>query len=667
MRTGLARHGSPVFAVVDGETVWLRSRHGMLRLARSEPVLAALGEPDGWARAPAPLRRALARSGIGPASPRVPDQGCDHPLSVPGALDEVARTAAGGRFAGLAATDLARLETRAEGSVPPGRPCLVYLHAGPAVLAGVLAAPVPCPRCVTTRLRATYPFGQARNAPLRDLFDPPAAHADRAHAGCAAAGRRLVVLVRWLAEHPGTLVDATFGPRRTRVRPRPLLPVPACPGCRGRTGPAGAGTPAAANRRDRPGLAGVLRRYLGPVDARTGIVAGVTVNARQGLYEARTWTRTDTRAFSPVRAEAGGAAVKPGRDEAVVAALGEAFERYAAGVVPVPALVRARLADVADRAIDPRALVAPRLPRGRADAAGEFDPAREIRWVDAAPLAGGPPRLVPAVAVYLPYPAEPAERFHVPTSIGLAAGTSGADAAARALWELVERDAWRDAWTRRQVRGPVRLDRCCPRTAALLDAVTADGSRPWAADITAADGLPAVVAGAIRDAGSPRPVLALGLRAAASLHDAVVGALAEVVQSQLHVADLLRTSEVPPDPSAVRTADDQYTFYCEPTRLARLAFLWPPGGAPAACDRPGPRSGPEPGPGSVCRSVAAAGRQALVVDLTSVDLRAAGVHVVRVLLAAARGGGRSGPPPARPAVPDGSDRYPPPGWPPPGG
>jgi ribosomal protein S12 methylthiotransferase accessory factor len=650
MQSLLQRHGAPVSSIVADEAVWLRSRHGVLRLPRSQALLAALGEPDGWARAPEGLRGSLAAHGIGPAPPPAPqDQGCATPLSVPAALAAL-------RPAGLSAVPI-DLATLGDDRTELRQPCLVYLHAGLSVLLGVLDRWGPCPRCVRTRLQATYPFAAVGDAPLRSLLDPPAAHCDPGHRGCSTARRRLEAAIAYAVRDSRALLEIRLGPGRPRLRPRPLLPLPGCPGC-----PAAVEHRPAAGGADGDGLAGALRRYLRLVDARTAVVAGVMVQPCGSLVEARTWTRIDTRRFSSVRAHVGGAAVKPGREEAVVAALGETFERYAAGVMRSEALIWARLVDLVEPTVEPRELLDLGPSSGSRRRLEEFDPEREIGWVRAVPVEGGAPRLVPAAAVHLPYPARAGERFLVPNSIGLAAGTSLHDATRRALLEILERYAWQQAWARRAIRAPVRLGRCCAEMARLLETVSAGGASAWAADITTAPGVPTVVAGAVSAQRADRPLLAMGLRAAATLHDAVTGALCEVVQSQLHVAALLPVHDVPPSAGEARTLDDRYLFYCHPERLARLGFLWPPGDSGTT---PAPHhSTRRAGLGTLCRTLRREGLQPLVVDLTPVDLGAAGVHVARALArvvdTAARARASSGF-----ATPAGLP-LPPPRWPPPG-
>jgi oxazoline/thiazoline synthase len=63
-----------------------------------------------------------------------------------------------------------------------------------------------------------------------------------------------------------------------------------------------------------------------------------------------------------------------------------------------------------------------------------FDPEQPLDWVEALPLAGGEPVLVPAACCFLGFPAALEQGFAVPDSSGLAAGTPSATPPAGRFW-----------------------------------------------------------------------------------------------------------------------------------------------------------------------------------------------------------------------------------------
>jgi thiazole/oxazole-forming peptide maturase SagD family component len=622
METALTRYGSPVYAIVTAESVWLRSRHGVLRLNASPPVTGLLlNEPDEWHNAPGPLRRNLMSRGIMPRQRAAvaADSNC---------TNEISLAATGGDQLEYPVIDLAA----SSNSPDRADAALVHFHVGHRIMLGVLRNGSPCPDCLVIRLRATYPFRAIADAPLSDIFDPPQMHSDSSHRACSEFQDILRALLAEVQRRPhGVLFEMRIKKTRASIRLRPILPLPGCRCCREFSPLRPAAPPRGAPQEEdaRP-------RYDRLVDACTGIVGGIRIRTHGAgrLFDARTWTRLDTTRFSAARAQVGGAAVRLQADDAIVAALGEALERYAAGVVDPGRLRSASFAGVRRHAVDPVRLLHLGPILSGASPLAAFDPDQQIRWTTASDVTGAITRLVPAACVFLPYPASPHERFTRPNSTGLAAGSTATGATTRALLEVIERYSWRQAWSRRRVRQRLDVGPCCQDTQRLIGHIGNAATFLWAADISLSSATPAVIAGAI-GGSSLAPSLSLGVRAAFSLHDALVGALREVAQSQLHVKTLLESRPVPGTADEVRTLDDLYLFYCNQERLRQLEFLWN-SDVPAAAthhrsvaDRPAGRPRPL---GALRRTIHDAGLDAWIADLTPADLRFAGVTVVRALL-----------------------------------
>jgi ribosomal protein S12 methylthiotransferase accessory factor len=126
----------------------------------------------------------------------------------------------------------------------------------------------------------------------------------------------------------------------------------------------------------------------------------------------------------------------------------EAIERYS-NCVPSPGITWARQDELVGRVIDmsempacspaelehPKCVVAP------------FDPEERVRWVQGWSLLSNEPIWVPAVHVWMHIPAlTPSERFTLPISTGSAAHTTLANAILNAICEVVERDSIALTW-----------------------------------------------------------------------------------------------------------------------------------------------------------------------------------------------------------------------------
>jgi ribosomal protein S12 methylthiotransferase accessory factor len=140
------------------------------------------------------------------------------------------------------------------------------------------------------------------------------------------------------------------------------------------------------------------------------------------------------------------------RAEAVIAALCEGVERYAAssyGPAPRGLVSRRELAGAPS--IDPRALVA-FTDAQRSDPDFPLEPVTDetpLRWVQGRELATGEAVLVPAFATYLPYMLERDEPLvAMGLSTGLACGPTLEDAACKGICEAIERDAMALTWVR---------------------------------------------------------------------------------------------------------------------------------------------------------------------------------------------------------------------------
>lgn len=165
------------------------------------------------------------------------------------------------------------------------------------------------------------------------------------------------------------------------------------------------------------------------------------------------------------------------REEAIVSALCEGVERYAASCYHTPELRLACFAELEDEgAIDPRRFVQYARTQ-REDPAFPLCPVDEatpLRWVQGARLPSRAPVWIPAFAVYMPYVhADPEPLLGVGLSTGLACAETLAAAEDKALYEVIERDAQALTWLLGATPPRVALDGVEPRLLPPRDRVDA--------------------------------------------------------------------------------------------------------------------------------------------------------------------------------------------------
>jgi ribosomal protein S12 methylthiotransferase accessory factor len=195
--------------------------------------------------------------------------------------------------------------------------------------------------------------------------------------------------------------------------------------------------------------------------------------------------------------------------QARAGALCEAIERYSAICQGDEPLIRARLAELGDEAVDPRALLHfsasqyqrreehnRAMPDPRRRIPLPFDEQIAIDWAPAWSLTEpGRRRYLPAAYCYLHLPVPREERFSNLDPNGHAAGNCLEEAILQALFELAERDAVGIWWYNRLCRPAVDLASFGqPYFLALEDHYRSLGYELWVLDVTSDLELPAFVA-----------------------------------------------------------------------------------------------------------------------------------------------------------------------------
>ncbi|MEX5635119.1 YcaO-like family protein [Parafrankia sp. FMc2] len=402
------------------------------------------------------------------------------------------------------------------------------------------------------------------------------------------------------------------------------------------------------------------------VDGRTGIVRRLVPRAVPSWFPpsfalTHAWL-CDTTRFGPWPADATGAGygfADPRRT--VAAALGEAAERYCGNLVP-PGLTSASHAELVDAgvdAVDPDSLAL--YARAQYETPGfplvPMTADLVQQWARGRDLRTGAPVLVPASLVWVswnaPSAGNQAPRTNPVMQAGLAAGPDRLSAETGALLEVIERDAMTLSWyggrgLRRAVP-PRWLRDFCQGPRGVLDvhflAFDDEFSEP-------------VIGALVADRHTG--YLTLGMGVHHDPLDAAMKAYGEALQLQLFVADYddptgsyARMATRPTSPLKAWRADRAYRksyrqdfcdvvdygchlqLHLDPavraefhreladavTGETRLADLAPP-----AMWTPDRRLS------ALVDRLASRGHRAVAVDVTTADVRRAGLHVTRVIV-----------------------------------
>lgn len=261
-----------------------------------------------------------------------------------------------------------------------------------------------CYRCLRKRIEAGE-FELEESEP-----DP-----SRARLAGALAGYRLVETLRGEEGVFGHVIELPYAERRS-------LPIPTCGRCGGSPSPP-------VNDGESRSIEEAIARAEGGVDERVGVVrsVGEVASFPVPYYLA---TAAETAGFSDASAATKAAGVAADWNTAYMKALGEAFERYSAGIYRIERFESAR-PDELQGAVAPERF-----------AYGD-DVDTEIPWTTGERLDTGEAVSLPAEFVQFP---PPEKRFGPAITTGLGLGNTRTEALLSGLYEVIERDATILAW-----------------------------------------------------------------------------------------------------------------------------------------------------------------------------------------------------------------------------
>ncbi len=435
-----------------------------------------------------------------------------------------------------------------------------------------------CYRCLSRRVQATT--------------DQPADSPSGSQAGTwlagAVAGYELIRLLSGDDQITGHSIEIPY-------QRRELLPTPHCQ----------CGSPPAAtldHDRSSTDIETTIEQAERAIDNRVGIVTDIAENESfpAPYYLA---TLATTKHISDGAAPTYAAGVATDWNRALMKALGEAYERYAAATYRRDQLIEASPAAL-DNAILPAAFVG----------ATVSDTSEQCpQWVPGEAVQTGEEVYLPASAVYFPPP--DSDAMHAITT-GLAAGTTVSEAVLAGLLEIVERDAAMIEWYATGTAPRVTVD--YDRFTRLRERATSVGLSVTPKLLTRDVDVPVVGVAVHRDQW---PQLALGTAAALDAAIAASQALEEALQNWME----LRSTT----PEEAKQLDGAIGRYAANPPVEATAT---DGAVPAKrCSRTS-ESSTEMALTTVVEAVTKQGLTPYATRLTTRDLATIGIEVVRVLV-----------------------------------
>jgi ribosomal protein S12 methylthiotransferase accessory factor len=332
-----------------------------------------------------------------------------------------------------------------------------------------------------------------------------------------------------------------------------------------------------------------------------------------------------------------GAGSSSSRPAARAAAIAEAVERYSACDSDGAPVVLATAAELGPRAVAPArfALFSEVQHSATGFQFARFDELTPVAWVEGLSLPDGAAAYLPAQLVYLGWSLRPGEqRIARSTSNGLACRASFADAVLTGLLEVLERDAFMITWKARISWPRLRWNPDGALAAFERRYVRPTGLRVAAIDLSAFWNVPCVLGVARATAAGEAP-LGVGAGAATEVERAVEKALDEAVRVRSW-ARAIRTADPHgahvPQADEVRDFEEHIRYHAYDEHAAAADFLDSCADSRDVCEVPGVEGETARAQiAAVCARLEARGASAYAVDVTSPDVRAAGLRVAKVV------------------------------------
>lgn len=374
----------------------------------------------------------------------------------------------------------------------------------------------------------------------------------------------------------------------------------------------------------------------GWVDTRTGVIKQLNGHL-DGLPEFPRTASAGLSAFTAGKFDprnSGQIGSGKGLDEisAHISAIGEAIERYSAARYNLAQLRYAAISQLTGDFVDPESLV---LYSGRQYSLPDFPYSRwrrkqRIHWAGGHWLGTRRPVWVPALTTYFNFSCPFEEQFCQVSSNGLAAGQTDEDAAMRATYELIERDAMMLSWYAQIPGRRLRLDsHYHGKMRLMIDELRARGIALEVYLLDVGLHVPTVVCLALGN-GVTTPAVSVSL----ATHGDIAVAMHKALLEQGHVIPYLcylmaASAHRPRQVHEVRTLEDHAAFYFSADKLPAFDFMRQPEAAAIGIEHweyP-VVSGIE----DLRARVTGAGVDIAIVDVTAPDVRLSPFRVARAV------------------------------------
>lgn len=323
---------------------------------------------------------------------------------------------------------------------------------------------------------------------------------------------------------------------------------------------------------------------------------------------------------------AGGAGVT--WQDAFLATIGEAVERYASSFYDKRALRKAKASDFApDDLIQPEryALFAPEQYARPDFKFAPFTRDIEVHWDTAVDLVDGRTKHVPAAFMYMPFRADD-QAISEQISTGFAVHSDPRRALLSAIFEVVERDAFMISWMNMLDLPKLRIE---GELRTFVDAIIPSHFDLHLMDMTTDIGLPSVM-GILRGRQDFGEFIVVCASTRADYMSAAKKTIIELCQSVPYFRNLLEQEKDYTDLSAVRSFVDHSLFYMHRKDLWPVFDKWLTT-RPTVAVASQPEQEPQVQLKQVVRTFADHGYTILAKDKTTVDLAEAGFRLVRAV------------------------------------
>lgn len=261
-----------------------------------------------------------------------------------------------------------------------------------------------------------------------------------------------------------------------------------------------------------------------------------------------------------------------------------------------------------------------------------------IFWREGRSLVSGRAWYVPACVVGVPYfPQTPDENIGPTTSVGMAAGSSWATACLSGLFEVIEREAFNVMWLNRLALPRLRPAPGSTLAGALTRLLDGDDARLTFVDLTTDFAVPVVLALLERRLFG-RPLVTMGASAKPTHGDAAAKAALEAFACYHRVRQEYEDPRLPgwrcrPDFSDVDDYIKHCLVYADPALHHHLDFITSsPIERVIDADAPAMARSPEELLLQYARRVEGVGEDAIAVTLTTPEIAAEGLHVVKLMV-----------------------------------